>query len=133
MYIYVYIYIYIYIYIYEACHLFFTTAVTFIIALHVTLHVTFTDLHGLRENDRSVTWVSYGDVTNTGYSLIRMSYGTQLRDRIQTQISGSGHESHVTFTDPSRYLHVPFTLLQAYLFTEQFVGKGQATAINQSW
>jgi hypothetical protein len=100
------IYIYIYIYIYEACHLFFTTAVTFIIALHVTLHVPFTDLHGLRENDRSVNGVSYGDVTNPGYSLCWVSYGTQLRDRLQNEISGSGHKSHVTFTEPSRNLHV---------------------------
>ena len=80
-----------YTYIYEACHLFYTTAVTFIIALHVTLHVTFTDLHGLRGNDRSVAGVGYRDVTNPGYSLCRVSYGTQLRDRFQTQISGSGH------------------------------------------
>ena len=83
--------------------------------LHVTLHVPFTDLHGLRENDRSVTGVGYRDVTNPGYSLCRVSYGTHFRDRLENQMRGFGHKSHVTFTEPSRYLHGTFTLLEAYL------------------
>ena len=41
------LYAYIYIYTYEPCHLFLSPAVCTIIYLHVTLHGTFTDLHGL--------------------------------------------------------------------------------------
>ena len=82
---YIQVYINMYIYIYEACHLFFTTAVTFIIALHVTLHVPFTELHGLRYNDRSPNRVSDGmslaQVTVSFGRILGPSYESSYRAR----------------------------------------------------